>query len=55
MLAPQTSKNLAREARSFALKSIPTKQATPAMKAAKTAACLQKEKYGIFRRHPTVK
>lgn len=41
-----TSKHLAKEARSFAPKSIPTEQAMPATKAAKVAAYLDIEIYG---------
>lgn len=40
-----TSKDLAIEAKSFALKSIPTKHVMPATKAAKMAAYLYEEKY----------
>lgn len=42
LICKATSKDLASKAISFALKSIPTIQAMPATKAAKTAAYLQK-------------
>lgn len=56
MFTVYTSKHLAKEAKNFALKSMPTKHAIPATNAAKVAAYLDKKKCQLewTRQHGTV-